>query len=103
MAGRQDLDQLTPEVTASITAENTFTDWLAFGGRGQESAQLAISGSFTATVTVQYRRRGGAAIDLEQYTAPAVRIVDIVGTGDLRVGVKTGDFGSGTVAVSLHK
>lgn len=92
-------------VTKEITAENTFTDGVRTHNvsDGSPDAAVSISGTFVATVTVQRSLDDGVTwVDLAPtYTAPtevnAIKINGIV----YRVGVKTGDFTSGTVSVGI--
>jgi len=96
-------------VTATITAQNTFTDWIvpskqtSFGVNQKGYLNLSIYGTFTATVTVQRTFDDGTTVlDVAEYTTPAERIVeDHEIKAKYRVGVKTGDFTSGTVSVRL--
>lgn len=88
-------------VSASITAQNTFTDWLTLN-KG-ERYSVAIGGTFSATVTVQREFTGGAVHDIDSKSAADV--IDGVSPCQcsVRVGVKTGDFTSGTVSVAIYK
>ena len=89
-------------VSASITAQNNFTDWLEFDN-ARRFFNVSVSGTFSATVTVQRSYDGGSTpLDVKEYTAPAEEIGEHVETIVLyRIGVKTGDFTSGTVEVRL--
>lgn len=99
-------------VTASITAQNTFTNWLQLSGGGEFT--LSVSGIAGGTVvTLQRANRPADATniqaseieDVETYSAdtnpdklgrdPAYRTF-------YRAGVKTGAFGSGTCVVTLR-
>ncbi len=85
---------------ASITAQATFTDPAVFGG----SFGLRVRGTWSATVTLQRSDDGGTTYDdVESWTANVVRIVDepLRGGATYRLGVKSGDFTSGTVQVRL--
>lgn len=90
-------------VTESVTAQNTGTDWLQLrGDRG--FFDVSVSGSFTATATLQRKRPGeaaSAARDIETYTAGAEKIGEVQGHWDIRLFVKTGEFTSGTVTLEL--
>ena len=86
--------------SASIIAQNTFTDPAFFHG----DFALRLRGTWTATVTIQRSDDAGTTFDdVEQFTTNVLRIVDepARGGGVYRLGVKTGDFGSGTVEVRL--
>lgn len=90
-------------VTASITAENTGTDWLQLRG-GYNFFDISISGSFAATVTVQRKRRAEAdasARDIETYLSGVEKPGAMQGQWDVRLFVKTSDFTSGTVVLEL--
>jgi hypothetical protein len=90
-------------VQKTITAEDTWTDWLPFRGSGRHEFALDIAGTFSATVTVQIRRSNGdAVIDLEDFTEAAARIGENVGSFDIRAGVKAGNFTSGEINVELN-
>jgi hypothetical protein len=84
-------------VTRSITAENQFTDAIKLTGL----FDLSISGTFTATVTVQRSYDNSTWRDVDTFTAP----VEMTGTqGEIawyRAGAKTGGFTTGPVVVTL--
>lgn len=85
-------------VTKEISAENTWSDPINVKGR----FDLSISGTFSATVTVQRSFDGGsswAAVDT--FTAPIETFGEQPSYSTYRVGVATGDYTSGTVTVSL--
>ena len=88
-------------VTASLTAQNTFSDEIVVGENGL--FDLSISGTFVATVTVQRRRVGDTSyLDLPAtYDAPTEQTGECGGIWEYRVGIKTGDFTSGTVGIDL--
>ena len=95
------------QVTASITAADTFTDWLRLSGGGKFT--LNISGISGSTVTLQRTRDditgSPTAEDVETYTAdtdPAELGEDPSYGTFYRVGVKSGEFGSGTITVTLR-
>ena len=81
----------------SITAQNQFTDDVGVASPSNDIG-VAIEGTFVATVTVQYKHPGQTAWqDLATYTAPAAFNIIPVDGLVYRIGVKTGDFTSGTV------
>lgn len=96
-----------PLEEVSVTAENTFTDPVVSVG-GQASGQLdigvSISGTFVATVTVQRSLDVGVTwADLPAtYTAADEFNIVPTNTAQYRVGVKTGDFTSGTVVIKVR-
>lgn len=98
-------------VSASITAEDTFTDWLIVN-RAHSPGQRAffsvlVQGSFTATVSVQYKRPtdddSDAVDDDITIDEPKLHNGEIVGVYYVRAGVKSGDFTSGTVEVEVAR
>lgn len=95
------LDKDIGLVTASITAQNTFSDGLYVEG----GFNLSISGTFSATVTVQRSfDQGSTWRDVDTFTAP----IETFGTDPepvvvYRAGVKTGDFTSGTVDIRIGR
>ena len=97
------------EVTAAITAENTFTDWIQpyqaqqAGHYEEGKLNVSIFGTFVATVTLQRTFDGGTVIrDVESFSAPTEEAVsDHESRVQYRIGVKSGDFTSGTVNVRL--
>lgn len=91
----------TGETTASIAAQNTFTDGLYTVG----SFNLSISGTFSATVTVQRSFDVGVTwADVDTFTAP----IETAGYDPevvvlYRAGVKTGDYTSGTAVLRIGR
>lgn len=93
-------------VATNIVAENTFTSSIRVTGTGtSRSFTISLTGTWTATVTLQRSFDEGATwIDLDTYTAnTATTYSDGLDNQIVlyRIGVKTGDFTSGTVAASL--
>jgi len=97
-------------VTATITAADTFTDWiaprqrLAFGGPNLGELNLSVWGaSWSGTVTLQRTFNEGTTIlDVEEYTANVERIVQDTEAGvKYRIGVVSTDSIAGTVNVRL--
>lgn len=84
----------------SITAQNTFTDAVTL--KAGETADISISGTFTATVTVQRKIDGTNWRDVGTYTSSEETVYTAGGDHEMRVGVKTGDFTSGTVNVLIN-
>jgi hypothetical protein len=84
-------------VTASISAQNTFSNSMRLTGL----FDLSISGTFAATVTVQRSYDNSSWKDVDTFTAP----VEMTGTqGEIawyRAGIKTGAYTSGTAVVSI--
>ncbi|HDZ38465.1 MAG TPA: hypothetical protein ENH62_09305, partial [Marinobacter sp.] len=96
------------KVTEAITAQNTFSSSVRVTGVLEGRVfSIVIAGSFTATVTVQYSVGvEGSWVDLATTYAAAVSTSYDDGQDNqiiyYRIGVKTGDFSSGTVNVSLN-
>lgn len=87
-------------VTAALTAQNTFSDSLRASDR---SFSISVAGINGHTVTLQRKEVGGSTWkDVEAYTANTEKNIDSLGRWDWRLGVKTGDFGTGTVALILN-
>jgi len=94
---------------AVITAENTFTPWLQVAA-GDLVSLSAFRTAFTGTYTLQRRIDGVNARDVtkedgtpEQWTGVDLETsyqVDV--SGDVRIGVKTGDFAGTSLALELR-
>jgi len=85
-------------VTASITAQNTFTDAIEVRGH----FNISISGTWAGTTTAQRSFDGGSTwLDVDTFTSNYEGVgfdaEDIL----YRVGIKTGDYTSGTAEVRL--
>jgi hypothetical protein len=93
-------------VTASISAENTFTNPIRVSGvEGQRAFGISISGTFVATLTLQYSvGEPGNWVDVQTYTATtSVSYNDNLDNQVIyyRIGVKTGAYTSGTAVATL--
>jgi hypothetical protein len=89
----------TTVASASITAQNTFTTAVQLEGY----FNLSISGTWAATVTVQRSIDNSTWVDVDTFTT---NTEDYGFEPELmwyRVGVKTGEFTSGTVVVRLGR
>ncbi|KKL88868.1 hypothetical protein LCGC14_1920400 [marine sediment metagenome] len=86
-------------VTKSITAENVFTDLIQVD-KG-DTGSISVSGTFVATVTLQRRLDGANWRDIESYTAQTEKDFEVGEGSEIRLGVKTGDYTSGTVEARL--
>lgn len=88
-------------VTRSVTAENLFTDAVKLTGY----FNLSMSGTWEATVTIQRAFDGGSTwLDVAEYTDSSEEYgFECEGGIVYRVGVKTGDFTSGTVVLRLSQ
>ena len=81
-----------------IEAENVFSRNLGVSG----NFNLSIWGTFVATVTLQRSFDSGTTwLDIATYTAPIEDAGFGYGPAIYRVGVKTGDYTSGTINVRL--
>ena len=83
--------------TKAISAENTFSDAVNLEGY----FNISISGTFVATVTVQRSYDGTNWHDVDSWTAPAEEVGFDPEYRLYRVGVKTGNYTSGTVVIRL--
>ena len=90
---------MTTLVSADISAQNTFTDSVRLEGY----FNLSLSGTFAATVTVQRSIDNSTWVDVDTFTAASEDVGFEPELMWYRVGVKTGDFTSGTVVVRLGR
>ena len=83
----------------NISAENTFTGNKEVYG----PCDISISGTFEATVTLQRSfDEGSTWLDVDTWTAPAESYFTEKRQNVLyRIGIKTGDYTSGTAKVLL--
>jgi len=93
--------------SASVTAEDNFTDEIKVSGATTETrvVNVIVNGTFTATVTLQRSYDGGSSwVDVESYTGSTGKSITDATVGQdvyYRLGVKTGDFSSGTVLAQI--
>jgi hypothetical protein len=91
--------------TGSISAQNTFSDPIWLNG----PFDLSLSGTFSATVHLQrciskgYNNTPAAAdfFDVASYTVPTEDNAPAARPGWYRVGIKTGNYTSGTATWAL--
>lgn len=94
-------------VTGSVTAANQFTNAILVEGVGSQRVfTIVISGTWVATVTLQRSLTSGAGPweDVTTYTAnTTVAYNDALDNQEAwyRIGVKTGNYTSGTVTLTL--
>ena len=93
-------------VTAAITAQNTFTASIYVTGVASagRTFSITISNTFSATVTLQRSEDDSTWSDVETWTAGTAETYDDKLDNQqwyYRIGVKTGDFTSGTADVAL--
>ena len=98
------LSKDTGLVTAALTAENTFTDWIY----STKEFNLSISGTFVGTITVQRAldtaRPDADARDVDTFTAPIETYgFEPSGVALYRAGFKTGEFTSGTANIRIGR
>jgi len=98
---------MAKNVRATIAAADTFTEWIsprAGKGIGGE-LNLSISGTFSATITLQWRfGSSGSALDVEDYTVPFEgSFEEIEEEVQYRLGAKAGNYSSGSAEVRLSK
>jgi len=90
---------MTTIASASIAAENTFTDAVRLEGY----FNLSLSGTWVATVTVQRSIDNSTWVDVDTFTANSEEVGFEPELMWYRVGVKTGAYTSGTVVVRLGR
>ena len=90
---------MTTIATASIAAQNTFTT----AARLEGYLNVSISGTFVATVTVQRSIDNSTWVDVDTWTAPTEDYGFEPELMWYRIGVKTGEFTSGTAVVRLGR
>lgn len=90
---------MTTIASKSITAQNTFTDAVRLEGY----FNLSISGTWAATVTVQRSIDNATWVDVDTFTANSEEVGFEPELMWYRVGVKTGEFTSGTVVLRLGR
>jgi hypothetical protein len=90
---------MTTLVTASIIAQNTFSDAVRLEGY----FNISLSGTWVATATVQRSIDNSTWVDVKTYTLNAEEVGFEPEFMWYRVGVKTGAFTSGTVVVRLGR
>ncbi len=81
--------------TASLSAQNTFTTALSVGEGIR--ASISVSGVSDSTVTLQRRLDGTNWRDVESWSASVESSYVADQSCDIRLGIKTGDYGSDTV------
>lgn len=83
--------------TATITAQNTFTD----GVSNEGYFNISISGTFVATVFVQRSIDNSTWMDVISFTGPVEQYGFDPEFMYYRIGVKTGGFTSGSVVCRI--
>jgi hypothetical protein len=86
-------------VNASLSAANTWSNEFKVT---DNNFDISIYGTFVATVSIQRKYLGEADAeyrDVETTTVPIERYGEVSGSWVYRVGIKTGQYTSGTVKV----
>lgn len=83
----------------SVTAQNEFSDPLTV--RKDIRVSVSVSGTFVATVTLQRRLDGTNWRDVEAWSGEIEGSYVVDEPCDLRIGVKTGGFTSGTAVCRI--
>jgi hypothetical protein len=100
------MDSTGQTVTDSFSAQNDFSSEIRVTGiGGQRSFGIQITGTFVATLTLQYSvAEPGNWVDVTTYTAPtSTSYADDLDNQIIyyRIGIKTGNYTSGTAAITL--
>ncbi len=106
VGGLYRIDSSGQTVESSISAGNTFTDDIRVTGTAAgRSFSIEVSGTFTGTVTLQRSiSEPGDWNDVQSYTAETTTSFDDGLDNQIihyRIGIKSGDYTSGTVIVRL--
>jgi hypothetical protein len=91
---------MADQVTKSITAENTFSDTIKVQGYFNLSI-TGIAGGSIVTVQKQSGVDGTTWTDVDTFTSDIETFGFEAERKNYRVGVKTGEFGSGTTKVRI--
>lgn len=83
--------------TAAISAQNTFSTAVRIG----KEFNVSISGTFVATVTAQRSYDNVTWYDVDTWTAPSEDVGFEPEYIWYRIGVKTGNYTSGTVNIRI--
>ena len=98
--GWRDKRQPSIKEEKSISAENTFSDWVFLRG----DFNFSLSGTWVATVHIQRSFDAGVTpLDVDSFTTNAEEIGHEPEGAHYRFGVKTGGYTSGTVVGRLSQ
>lgn len=86
-------------MSTTITAANNFTEW-SYMDKG-EYFSVSVSGTFVAIATIQRSKDKVTILDVQTTSAPAEYDGEAGSGWWYRVGVKTGEFTSGSVVVDI--
>ena len=84
--------------TAALDGADQYTDSIRVVG----PIALSISGTFVGTVTVQRSQDDATWFDVEAFTAATEKVGNEAVLYYYRVGIKAGEYTSGTATVSLY-
>ncbi len=87
-------------VTATIDAQNEWTSWMPVPAGAV--VDISLTGVASSTVTLQRRFDGSTALDVDTFTAVAQVQYEAGAAQEMRIGVKTGAYGSDTIAAALY-
>ncbi len=94
------MSRLNPIETASLSADDTYTNPAIYHGQ----YAMRIRGTWSGTITLQRSDDGGTNWDdIEQFSTNQLRVVlePSVSGGTWRIGFKSGEHSSGTAEVRL--
>ena len=86
----------------AITAQNTFTNWTLLD-HGDFNLSIQYGGGAAGTVTVQRSFDQSVIKDVEAFTANTEKIGTTGAKEYYRLGVKTGEYTSGTITVQIYQ
>ena len=91
-------------VTATCTAQNTFTTWMTVRNRLMLTVSSTAAWVGTVTSQLRFTTTGGTAHDTDTFTADGVNVGQVPEDEcQMRVGIKTGDYTSGKITVRLSQ
>ena len=99
------------QVSSTLAAQNTFTDWLLLTGPGGQDFSVTVrgdgaGGGYTGIVTIQAKRQSqddADAVNIEDLPAdlPTIKNGHLIGVWLVRAGFRTGNYTGGNVAIQL--
>lgn len=100
------MDSVGQTVTDSFSADNDFSGEIRVTGiEGQRAFGIQVTGTFVGTLTLQYSvAEPGNWVDVESYTTPTSKSYNDTLDNQIiyyRIGIKTGNYTSGTATISL--
>lgn len=88
-------------ITASLDGASQFSAPKKIQSSMAVDSHVSIFGTFTATVSVQVRRGGNSFRTIDTFTGTTEQIYSLSGPIDLRVGIESGNYTSGTAEVEI--